>query len=129
MLDVDFGKSDSIRFPSKKIFKIFACHGLTSDQDMQRVLEIWVAYPNSQKYFACHGLTSDQDMQRVLEIWVAYPNSQKYFACHGLTSDQDMQRVLGFGVASPKYAKVLCMSRSDLRPGHAKGLRIWGCLP
>ena len=28
---------------------------------------------HSQKHFACHGLTSDQDMQRVLEIWIACP--------------------------------------------------------
>ena len=83
----------------------------------------------SERTVACHGLTSDQDMQRVLEFWAAFPkNPQKYFACHGLTSDQDMQRNLEFWVACPKFSKVLCMPRSDLRPGHAKGLRILACL-
>ena len=53
----------------------------------------------------------------------------KIFACHGLTSDQDMQRVLEIWVAYPKFSKVLCMSRSDRRPGHAKGLRNLGCFP
>ena len=104
-----------------------ACHGLTSDQDMQGVFGIlgclpqfprsilhamvwpqtrtckgpwnfgWLAYPRFlRKYFACHGLTSEQDMQGVLEVWgcLFAPDSQKCFACHGLTSDQDMQRVL-----------------------------------
>ena len=27
---------------------------------------------DSQKYFACHGLTSDQDMQRVLDFFLGW---------------------------------------------------------
>ena len=50
-------------------------------------------------------------------------------ACHGLTSDQDMQGVLEFWVACPNFSEVSCMPRSDLRPGHARGFGILGCLP
>ena len=53
---------------------------------------------------------------------------QGNFACHGLTSDQDMQRVSEFWVAYFRCSKVLCMPRSDLRPGHAKGFGILGSL-
>ena len=50
-------------------------------------------------------------------------------ACHGLTSDQDMQRVSEFWVAYFRCSKVLCMPRSELRPGHAKGFGNFGRLP
>ena len=34
-----------------------------------------------------------------------------------------------FGAAYPRFPKVLCMPRSDLRPGHARGLGIFYYLP
>ena len=92
---------------------ISACHGLTSDCGMQ----IW---------FGLLGLSACTKKSEIHKCWMWM--SERTVACHGLTSDQDMQRVLEFWAAFPKSPKVLCMPRSDLRPGHAKGLGIFGCL-
>ena len=72
-----------------------ACHGLTSDQDMQGVLEFWVACPNFSEVSCMPRSDLRPGHARGLEI-LGLPtlDSQKYFACHGLTPDQDMQRVL-----------------------------------
>ena len=74
---------------------VSACHGLTSDQDMQRVFEFWVACPNFSEIFCVPRSDLRPGHARALGI-LGLPtlDSQKYFACHGLTSDQDMQRVL-----------------------------------
>ena len=39
--------------------------------------EFGVGNPKVPRPFACHGLASDQDMQKVLEFWVANPEFPK----------------------------------------------------
>ena len=92
---------------------ISACHGLRSDRGMQISVGRWYLHVlNSEKKSEIHKSWR----------WI----SEHMLACHGLTSDQDMQGVLEFWVAGPKFPKVLCMPRSDLRPGHARGFGILG---
>ena len=43
------------------------------------------------------------------------------FACPGLSSDLDMQRVFERGPEARGKSKMICMSRSEFRLGHAKG--------
>ena len=98
---------------------ISACHGLTSDQDMQGVWEFWVAGPKFPKVLCMPRSDLRPAHARGLGI-LGLPtlDSQNY------RSDlrPGHARVWEFYVICPKFPKVLCMPRSDLRPGHAKGL-------
>ena len=128
---------------------ISACHGLTSDRDMQIsfgpaqaecykprpfryrisfhfIVVSWVQVLNFKGpvISACPKFRKKSEIHKSWR-WI----SEHMVACHGLTSDQDMQGVLEFWVNCPNFSEVFCMPRSDLRPGHARGLGILDCLP
>ena len=135
MYDLDFGNYDSIRFPSWKCWKIFACHGLTSDQDMQRVSDILGCLPYIPKStlhatvwpqtrtckgswkFGLPALKSKSTLhvtvwpqtrtcKRSWKFGLQTLNSQKYFACHGLTQTRTCKGSWNFGLHTLPAQKI-----------------------
>ena len=125
--------SPSARGPAEKPF---ACPGLNSDQDMQINFGFFER-PNPRRKTLCMS-RSDLRPGHANQFWfprVPGAPAEKPFACPGLNSDQDMQNSQ---LSQPHFFTMVlnqktriwtcrilhhtafCMSRSDLRPGHAE---------